>query len=435
MIQGSDIDIAQITQLVGGLIGGSGGLGDVDIGQIANLVGGLISGNAASDLDIGAIVDLISGLIGGSTGSLDTSSVNLLASNLMSNASSDLDIGAITNLLSGLISNSGNIDTGTIAQTVTQSLMPLLASIDTGNSSIDMDQLTQVLPTVVGSVTTLVSAISSAGSGNVPDTIADVLKGINPLLNLLANSDVLDADQAEIVNSLYDVLNGVQVVLDFVNNPLLLTLSSDLNNVITALKPVIALIDSEGQFSDLLDGVQFPEIGDLLGSLGSGVPSLEGLGLDAFTDSLGNLVGNNSSLQLPDLSELISGISNTDTATNISITEILPTIKETITNISSGSSCRSLTLAHCSVASVKQVILIKPALELILIHKNALYARFLFHFNFIHRANQHGHCAHYDTSFEYIALMATQPDDFDIPGIHPTSIQSFPLPRRSRNSQ
>nr|WP_252720829.1 hypothetical protein [Acinetobacter variabilis] len=338
MIQGSDIDIAQITQLVGGLIGGSGGLGDVDIGQIANLVGGLISGNAASDLDIGAIVDLISGLIGGSTGSLDTSSVNLLASNLMSNASSDLDISAITNLLSGLISNSGNIDAGMIAQTVTQSLMPLLASIDTGNSSIDMDQLTQVLPTVVGSVTTLVSAISSAGSGNVPDTIADVLKGINPLLNLLANSDVLDADQAEIVNSLYDVLNGVQVVLDFVNNPLLLTLSSDLNNVITALKPVIALIDSEGQFSDLLDGVQFPEIGDLLGSLGSGVPSLEGLGLDAFTDSLGNLVGNNSSLQPPDLSELISGISNTDTATHISITEILPTIKETITNISSGSS-------------------------------------------------------------------------------------------------
>ena len=94
----------------------------------------------------------------------------------MSNASSDLDIGAITNLLSGLISNSGNIDTGTIAQTVTQSLMPLLASIDTGNSSINMEQLTEVLPTIVGSVTTLVSAISSAGSGNVPDTIADVLK-------------------------------------------------------------------------------------------------------------------------------------------------------------------------------------------------------------------------------------------------------------------
>ena len=227
---------------------------------------------------------------------------------------------------------------------------------------------------MVGSVTTLVSAISSAGSGNVPDTIADVLKGINPLLNLLANSDVLDADQAEIVNSLYDVLNGVQVVLDFVNNPLLLTLSSDLNNVITALKPVIALIDSEGQFSDLLDGVQFPEIGDLLGSLGSGVPSLEGLGLDAFTDSLGNLVGNNSSLQLPDLSELISGISNTDTATNISITEILSTIKETITNISSGSSCRSLTLAHCSVASVKQVILIKPALG---VNSNLIKTRFM----------------------------------------------------------
>ncbi len=327
------LDLNAVIKLVSGLIGGSAG--NLDVSKIAELAGNLLQGG---DIGITQIVQLVSGLIGGSTGSLDTSSVNLLASNLMSNASSNLDIGAITDLLSGLISNSGNIDAGTIAQTVAQSLMPLLASIDTGNSSIDMNQLTQVLPTVVGSVTTLVSAISSAGSGNVPDTIADVLKGINPLLNLLANNDVLDADQAEIVNTLYDVLNGVQVVLDFVNNPSLLTLSSDLNNVITALKPVIALIDSKGQFSDLLDGVQFPEIGDLLRSLGSGVPSLDGLGLDAFTDSVDNLVGNNSSLQLPDLSELISGISNTDTATNISITEILPTIKETITNLSSGSS-------------------------------------------------------------------------------------------------
>ncbi|EXA66770.1 hypothetical protein J504_1341 [Acinetobacter baumannii 348935] len=327
------LDLNAVIKLVSGLIGGSAG--NLDVSKIAELAGNLLQGG---DIGITQIVQLVSGLIGGSTGSLDTSSVNLLASNLMSNASSNLDIGAITDLLSGLISNSGNIDAGTIAQTVAQSLMPLLASIDTGNSSIDMNQLTQVLPTVVCSVTTLVSAISSAGSGNVPDTIADVLKGINPLLNLLANNDVLDADQAEIVNTLYDVLNGVQVVLDFVNNPSLLTLSSDLNNVITALKPVIALIDSKGQFSDLLDGVQCPEIGDLLGSLGSGVPSLDGLGLDAFTDSVDNLVGNNSSLQLPDLSELISGISNTDTATNISITEILPTIKETITNLSSGSS-------------------------------------------------------------------------------------------------
>ena len=60
MFQSGDIDITQIAELVGSLIGGSGGLGDIDIGQIANLVGGLISGNAASDLDIGAIVGLIS---------------------------------------------------------------------------------------------------------------------------------------------------------------------------------------------------------------------------------------------------------------------------------------------------------------------------------------------------------------------------------------
>src|SRR5690606_10946018 len=146
--------------LVGGLIGGSGGLGNIDTGEIASLVGGLIGGSASG---------------------LNTTSVNQLANNLLSNANTDLDISAITHLLGRLISNAGNIDVGSIAQTVTQSLMPLLASIDTGNSSIDMDQLTQVLPTIVGSVTTLVSAISSAGSGSVPDTIADVLKGVNPL--------------------------------------------------------------------------------------------------------------------------------------------------------------------------------------------------------------------------------------------------------------
>ena len=163
------------------------------------------------------------------------------------------------------------------------------------------------------------------------------------------------------------------------NNPSLLTLSSDLNNVITALKPVIALIDSKGQFSDLLDGVQCPEIGDLLGSLGSGVPSLDGLGLDAFTDSVDNLVGNNSSLQLPDLSELISGISNTDTATNISITEILPTIKETITNLSSGSSLQKFDFSSLLSGFKNQVILIRPALGVNSnSSKNALYARFYF---------------------------------------------------------
>src|SRR5690606_37129190 len=130
-----------------------------------------------------------------------------------------------------------------------------------------------------------------------------------------------------------------KVVLDFVSSPSLLNLSGDLNNVITALKPIIALVDSEGQFSNILDGVQFPEIGDLLGSLGSGIPSLgNGLSLDAFTDSLGNLIGEDSTLQLPDVSELLSGIGNSNTASNISITEIIPTIKDKISNIPTSSS-------------------------------------------------------------------------------------------------
>ena len=160
--------------------------------------------------------------------------------------------------------SSSNIDLGDVAQGLTQALMPLLATIDTGNSAIDMAKLTQVLPTVVGSITTLVSTLTAADKGNIPETISGVIKGLNPLLKILAESGALDSDQAEIVNTIYDVLHSVKTILDVVNNPSLLTLSHDINSIIDSLKPIIALIDEQGKFSDLLDQVHFPEIGDLL---------------------------------------------------------------------------------------------------------------------------------------------------------------------------
>ena len=121
-------------------------------------------------------------------------------------------------------SSSGNIDFGQIAQGATSALLPLLASIDKDNSSIDMEQLSHALPTVIGSVTNLVTAISSANQGNIPETISGVIKGLNPLLDLLAKSDVINTDQAQTVKAIYDVLNSVSTILDVVNNPSLLTL-------------------------------------------------------------------------------------------------------------------------------------------------------------------------------------------------------------------
>ncbi len=50
-----------------GLIGGN--TGNLDIAQITQLVSGLISGN--SDLDMAAITQLVGGLIGGNTGNLE----------------------------------------------------------------------------------------------------------------------------------------------------------------------------------------------------------------------------------------------------------------------------------------------------------------------------------------------------------------------------
>ncbi|WP_194558856.1 hypothetical protein [Acinetobacter towneri] len=201
--------------------------------------------------------------------------------------------------------------------------MPLLASIDTGNSNIDMSQLTQVLPTVVGSVTTLVSAVSSAGSGNITETVADVLKGVNPLLNILANSDILDTDQAEIVSTLYDVLNGVQVVLDFVNNPSLLTLSSDLNNVISALEPIVALIDPEGQLANGFD------LGGLLNNLNSN--PTDGFSLDSLTDGFDQLI---SGADL-NLGDLLQGASS-NTSSDINLDQLIPTLGDALGGLTAG---------------------------------------------------------------------------------------------------
>ncbi len=46
-----------------------------------------------------------------------------------------------------------------------------------------MEQLSHALPTVIGSVTNRVTAISSANQGNIPETISGVIKGLNPLLD------------------------------------------------------------------------------------------------------------------------------------------------------------------------------------------------------------------------------------------------------------
>lgn len=217
---------------------------------------------------------------------------------------------------------SGDIDYGKLAQGATSALLPLLASINKGDSSIDMDQLTHVLPTVVGSVTNLVSAISKANQGNIPETISGVIKGLNPLLDILAKSDVIDADQAQTVKAVYDVLNSVSTILDFANNPSLLTLSSDLNNVIDSLKPVIALMDSSGEASQFLDNINIPNIGDLLANL---VP--EKIDLGSLSDKFGQ-IGDTITGSLPDISELLQNVGGS--SGNFDISTLVPSISEAL---------------------------------------------------------------------------------------------------------
>lgn len=222
-------------------------------------------------------------------------------------------------------SSSGNIDFGQIAQGATSALLPLLASINKDNSSIDMEQLSHALPTVIGSVTNLVTAISSANQGNIPETISGVIKGLNPLLDLLAKSDVINTDQAQTVKAIYDVLNSMSTILDVVNNPSLLTLSTDLNQVIDSLKPVIALMDSNGEATQFLDQLTIPNIGDLLGNLAP-----EKIDFGSFTDQFNQLTENLSG-QLPNISDLLENLGSAQG--DFDISTIIPSIKDTIGNI------------------------------------------------------------------------------------------------------
>lgn len=197
--------------------------------------------------------------------------------------------------------NAGNADMGDIAKIAAQSLMPLLASIDTGSSNIDMAMLQKALPSVIGSVTALVSTLTQANGSNIPETISGMLKGINPLLKLLAESGSLDSSQTETVNAIYNVLNSVKTMLDFVNNPSLLTLSADLNNVLSSLKPVVDMLGQKGDFSNLLGNAQMPDLGDLLSS----IPSSGQKDIGSSTDQIPDL----NFGTLPNLSDLISGSS------------------------------------------------------------------------------------------------------------------------------
>jgi hypothetical protein len=140
----SNIDLKAISQLVSGLIGGSG---NIDIAQTAQLVGGLIGGS--SNVDIAQITQLVGSLIGGS---------------------SNIGIGVITDLVGKLIA--GKADFGAIASNLTENLMPILASINPERSSVDMAQLSQALPTVVDSMTTLAAAFTQANQGNIPEILS-----------------------------------------------------------------------------------------------------------------------------------------------------------------------------------------------------------------------------------------------------------------------
>ena len=249
---------------------------------------------------------------------------------ILAGASSNTDVSQIVSTLSKIIdiaqpiiqvagsATSGNLDFGDIAKGATQALMPLLASIDTGNSKIDMALLQKALPSVIGSVTTLVGTLTKANEGNIPETISSVIKGISPLLKLLADSGSLDTDQVTTVNTVYNLLNSLKAIIDFTNNPSLLTLSSDLNNIIDSLKPVIAVLDQKGDFSNLLDSVHIPDLGDLLSNLSK--PST-----DQSHDS-----NSSTTTSLPNLSDLLSNASGLG---HIDLGSIAPELCETVGKI------------------------------------------------------------------------------------------------------
>ncbi|OTG91818.1 hypothetical protein [Acinetobacter sp. ANC 3813] len=230
---------------------------------------------------------------------------------ILSSADSNSDVTKLISTLNQVLEiaqpmiqniSSGHADLGTLAQSAAQALMPLLTSINTGNSNIDMAKLQLALPAVVGSITTLVTALTQANQGNIPETISAVIKGINPLLKVLENSGSLDSSQADTVHKVYDVLNSVKTILDFVNEPSLLTLSSDLNHVIDSLKPVIAMMDQKGDLSALLDHIEIPDLSGLLADAHK--PEL-------ISDSIQNAlqsISNPSTQELPNISELLQNL-------------------------------------------------------------------------------------------------------------------------------
>lgn len=247
--------------------------------------------------------------------------------NVLSSAAANTDAAQIISTLNQVLEHvqpliqaagsiaAGHADLGDIAQGAAQALMPLLASIDTGTANIDMAKLQQALPAVIGSVTTLIATLTQANQGNIPETISGVIKGINPLLKILENSGALDSTQADTVHKVYDVLNSVKTVLDFVNDPSLLTLSKDLNQVIDSLKPVIAMIDQKGDFSALLDHIEIPDLSSLL--TGAYKPEL----LAGSTKSaLGDLL-NRTENHLPNTSDLFQ---NTSSLGTINLSDLIP---------------------------------------------------------------------------------------------------------------
>ena len=100
------------------------------------------------------------------------------------------------------------------------------------------------------------------------------------------------------------------------NEPSLLTLSSDLNHVIDSLKPVIAMMDQKGDLSALLDHIEIPYLSGLLADAHQPKP---------FSDRIQNAlqnISNASTQELPNISELLQNL-NINTGA-ISLNQINP---------------------------------------------------------------------------------------------------------------
>lgn len=247
---------------------------------------------------------------------LANSSTNTNVTQIVSTLNKVLEIAQPIIQTAGTLT-SGKADFADVAKATAQSLLPLLASINTDTSKIDMAMLQKTLPFVIASVTTLVSTITKASGDNIPETISGVLKGINPLLKLLAENAHLDTSQTETVNAIYKLLTSVKTVLDFVNNPSLLTLSTDLNDMLDSLKPVVDLLDQKGDLSSWLENVHIPELGNLLSSIQPNAQhALES-----------DLASGSSSTDLPNLSDLLS---DSHPIGGIDISHIVPQLTCTI---------------------------------------------------------------------------------------------------------